>query len=174
MHQMLADLGPAGHFLFAHDCKHDVRLSFRSDSDDLQHLHCLSDISAGKWVRNLHELHWHVGMSGLDVPFGIACNLAGELQLTSGDPYQPDPFLQVIMHVLNMRWSVRCGCTCMAFQSPSGAQDAAYALQQAINGSAHPCVRKESMTTARFLTSRRCHSQAKHEMMRGNGSRTST
>ena len=34
-------------------------------------------------------------MSGLDVPFGIACNLAGELQLTSGDPHQPDPFLQV-------------------------------------------------------------------------------
>jgi hypothetical protein len=64
--------------------------------DDLQHLHCLLDTSVGTWVRNLHELHWHVGMSGLDVPFGIACNLAGELQLTSGDPDQPDPFLQVI------------------------------------------------------------------------------
>lgn len=36
-------------------------------------------------------------MSGLDVPFGVACNLAGQLQLTSGSADEPDPFIQVCL-----------------------------------------------------------------------------
>ncbi len=35
-------------------------------------------------------------MSGLDVPFGISCNLAGDLQLISGSLNEPDPFVQVL------------------------------------------------------------------------------
>lgn len=35
-------------------------------------------------------------MSGLDVLVGISCNLAGDLQLTSGSLNEPDPFVQVL------------------------------------------------------------------------------